>query len=84
MGTRVTTANSASEGALLNLVEGNQANKRVYMTPPLTKDVRLSGTASADLAAALGLTQSNISVIVADYGQSTQVSRTNSEGVVAR
>jgi X-Pro dipeptidyl-peptidase len=62
------TANGASESTLTNLTAAipNQGNKRVYMTAPLTKDVRLSGTANADLAAALGADQSNLSVIVAD------------------
>jgi X-Pro dipeptidyl-peptidase len=73
------TANGASENTLTNLTPAvaNQGNKRVYMTAPLTKDVRLSGTAQADLAAALGADQSNLSVIIADQSDTpfNQVTR---------
>ena len=74
------TANGANENTLMNLDPArvtNQGNKRVYMTAPLTKDVRLSGTANADLAAALGATQSNLSVIIADQSDTpfSQVTR---------
>jgi X-Pro dipeptidyl-peptidase len=74
-------ANGSNENTLMNLDPArvsNQGNKRVYMTAALTKDVRLSGTANADLAAALGATQSNLSVIVADQSDTpfTQVTRT--------
>jgi X-Pro dipeptidyl-peptidase len=79
------TANGANENTLMNLDPArvtNQGNKRVYMTAPLTKDVRLSGTANADLAAALGATQSNLSVVVADQSDTpfTQVTRSG-EGI---
>ena len=44
----------------------NRATARVHVAP-LTKDVRLSGTAERwTCAAALGATQSNLSVIIAD------------------
>jgi len=75
---------------LMNTPAGAQTYRRVFMSRPLTKNVRLSGTAIADLAARLGCpaanptcatTQSNLSVIVADYGAGQQVSRSD-EGVV--
>ncbi|WP_053227306.1 CocE/NonD family hydrolase [Solirubrobacter soli] len=79
------TANGASENTLTNLTSqvANQGNKRVYMTAPLTKDVRLSGTAQADLAAALGADQSNLSVIIADQSDTpfNQVTRSG-DGIV--
>jgi X-Pro dipeptidyl-peptidase len=77
-------ANGANENTLMNLTSAvpNQGNKRVYMTAPLTKDIRLSGTAGADLAASLGADQSNLSVIIADQSDTPfqQVSR-GDEGV---
>src|SRR3954454_18405258 len=49
--TQTFTANGASENTLTNLTSAitNQGNKRVYMSGVLKSDVRLSGTASADL-----------------------------------
>ena len=38
----------------MNNPTGSQANRRVFLSNPLKSDVRLSGTATADLAAALG------------------------------
>jgi X-Pro dipeptidyl-peptidase len=73
------TANGASENTLTNLTAAVpvQSNKRVYTSRTLTKDVRLSGTASVDLVASLGQNQSNLSVIIADSSATpfTQVSR---------
>ncbi|HEX6025745.1 MAG TPA: CocE/NonD family hydrolase, partial [Solirubrobacter sp.] len=44
-------ATFASENTLMNNPTGSQANRRVFMTKPLAKDVRLSGEALADLTA---------------------------------
>jgi X-Pro dipeptidyl-peptidase len=74
------TAAASSEATLMNAPSGSQANRRVFLSNPLKSDVRLSGTAAADLAAALGGPASNLSVTIADYGAGTQVSRT-SDGV---
>ena len=62
---------------------GAQTNRRVFLSRPLTTDLRLSGTAAADIAASLGATQANLSVVIAEYGVTTQVS-TSSEGIVPR
>ena len=59
---------------------GSQANKRVFLSNPLQSDLRLSGTARADLAAALGGPASNLSVMLVDYGPGTQMSK-SSDGV---
>ncbi|HET6551237.1 MAG TPA: CocE/NonD family hydrolase, partial [Solirubrobacter sp.] len=76
--TSETTRNDAN-----NLIDDPtvaKAKRRVFLSRLLTDDVRLSGTARADIAAALGADQSNLSVVVVDYGESTQVSR-SSEGI---
>ena len=54
----------------------------MFLSNPLKNDIRLSGTASADLGAALGgtATAANLSVTIVDLGAATQVSRT-SDGV---
>ena len=38
----------------MNNPTGSQANRRVFLSKPLTKDVRLSGTPTADLLAQFG------------------------------
>ncbi len=76
-----TASTGTSEGNLMGTPTGAQTNRRVFLSRPLTTDLRLSGTAAADIAASLGATQSNLSVVVAEYGVTTQVS-TNDEGIV--
>jgi X-Pro dipeptidyl-peptidase len=75
-----TSLSNTSENNAMSSPTGSQANRRVFLSRTLTKDVRLSGTAMADLAASFGATQSNIAVMIADYGAGTQVSR-SSEGI---
>jgi X-Pro dipeptidyl-peptidase len=75
-----TALNNSSEANLMGSPTGSQANRRVFLSPPLKTDLRLSGTALADIAASLGQTQANISVILAEYGVTQQVSRSD-EGV---
>jgi X-Pro dipeptidyl-peptidase len=76
-----TSQNNTSENTMMSTPTGGQTNRRVFLSRPLTKDLRLSGTAAADFAASLGLPQSNLSLLIADYGTGMQVSRSNSEGV---
>ena len=42
------------EANLMNNPTGSQANRRVFMSHPLTRDVRISGTPTADLVAQFG------------------------------
>jgi X-Pro dipeptidyl-peptidase len=74
------TATASNENTLMNNPSGSQATRRVFLSNPLKSDLRLSGTASADLAAALGGPASNLSVTIVDYGAGTQVSK-SSDGV---
>ena len=69
------TGANISENTLMGTPEGQQTNRRVFLSPTLTKDVRLSGTAVLNLRAALGTAQSNLSAVIADIGTSTQTSR---------
>ena len=65
----------------MNTPTGSQANRRVFLSRPLTKDVRLSGTATADLAASLGRRRSRTSAsIIADYGVRASTSRRRLRG----
>ncbi|MBE2316483.1 CocE/NonD family hydrolase [Solirubrobacter sp. CPCC 204708] len=76
------TGANISENTLMGTPEGQQTNRRVFITPPLKKDVRLSGTAVLKLRAALGLERSNLSAVVAEIGTTTQILRGgNQDGV---
>jgi X-Pro dipeptidyl-peptidase len=72
-------SNVPSEATYMNTPAGAQANRHVFLSRPLLRDVRLSGRAVLQLRAALDNTQSNLGVIVADYSTTpfTQVTRSN-------
>ena len=63
-----TARTNTNETTLINTPTGAQTNRRVFLSQPLKADLRLSGTAVADLAASIGANQTNFSVIVVDYG----------------
>ena len=75
-----TALTSTNETSLMNSPTGAQTNRRVFLSQPLTKDVRLSGTAMADLTASIGANQTNLSLVIADYGSGVQTSRSG-EGI---
>ena len=65
----------------MNTPTGAQANRRVFLSRTLTKDVRLSGTATADLVAVARRARRRTSASsIADYGAGTQVTR-GGEGI---
>jgi X-Pro dipeptidyl-peptidase len=70
-----------SETTMVNNPTGPQVNRRVFLSPVLTKPLRLSGTPVIDIHASLSTAQSNLGAILVDYGPSTQVSR-QSDGIV--
>ncbi|UOE43119.1 CocE/NonD family hydrolase [Agromyces larvae] len=73
-------AGSITEGNAINTPTGSQAQRLVFLSEPLTADLRVSGTARVELAASLGVTQANLSALLVDYGPSTPTPRTG-EGV---
>ncbi len=62
-----TGSNSVSENNYISNPNGAQTNRRVFLSQPLTEDVRLSGTARLDLKASLSTAQSDLGVLVVDY-----------------
>jgi X-Pro dipeptidyl-peptidase len=66
----------------VNTPTGAQAERHVFLSPPLASDVRLSGRAVLDLHAALDKTQSNLGVILVDYSATpfTEITR-NGDGI---
>ena len=47
----------------------------MFLSEPLTKPLRLSGTAKAQLQASFPGDQANLSAVLVDYGAGTQISR---------
>jgi X-Pro dipeptidyl-peptidase len=74
-----TTLAATVETGAMTAPTGSQANRRVFLSPPLAADLRLSGRAVVDLHAALSTTQSNLGAIVVDYGATPfdEVTRSN-------
>jgi X-Pro dipeptidyl-peptidase len=70
-----------SETTMINDPTGSQANRLVFLSEPLRRPLRLSGTPEVDIRASLSTTQSNLGAVLVDYGPSTQVSR-QSDGIV--
>jgi X-Pro dipeptidyl-peptidase len=69
-----------TETAAMATPAGAQANRRVFLTPPLKQPLRISGTPAIDLKASLSTTQSNLGAILVDYGAGSQVTR-DGEGI---
>jgi hypothetical protein len=73
---RWTDLSNQSEATALNIAAGTtQNNRRVFLSPPLTRDLRFSGTPRVILHASLDKPQSNLSAMLVDYGPSTQITR---------
>lgn len=70
-----------SDSSLMLNPEGSQANRLVFLSDPLTTDLRLSGTPRIELSAALSKNQSNLSAVLVDYGESARTSR-DGDGVL--
>jgi X-Pro dipeptidyl-peptidase len=70
-----------NENTMINDPTGSQTNRRVFLSAPLRKPLRISGTPVVDIQASLSTTQSNLGAVLVDYGPSTQVTR-SSDGIV--
>ena len=78
---RWTDLSNQSEATALNIAAGTtQNNRRVFLSPPLKSDLRVSGAPQLDLRASLDKPQSNLSAMLVDYGPSTQITR-SADGV---
>jgi X-Pro dipeptidyl-peptidase len=64
-----------NETTMMNTPTGSQANRRVFLSPPLKSDVRISGTPRVELEGALDRAQSNLGALIADYGPATHITR---------
>jgi X-Pro dipeptidyl-peptidase len=69
-----TDATFNNEGAILNTPLGQQASRRVFLSPRLKTDLRISGTPVIDIEASVDRTQTNLGAILVEYGPTTQIS----------
>jgi X-Pro dipeptidyl-peptidase len=60
---------------------GAQTARRVFLSAPLRRPLRISGTPRVDLKASLSQTQTNLGAILVDYGAGREVT-TNNEGLL--
>ena len=74
------TDGSQGETAMMNDPEGSQVRRRVFLSRPLTQDLRISGTPVVHLRASSSTTQTNLGVLLVDYGSGQQIAR-NGDGI---
>jgi X-Pro dipeptidyl-peptidase len=70
-----TDATFNNEGAIINTPLGQQTSRRVFLSPRLKTDLRISGTPVIDIEASVNGTQTNLGAALVEYGPTTQVSR---------
>jgi X-Pro dipeptidyl-peptidase len=81
--TTFTDSSSQRETAMLAAPTTVTANKRVFLSPVLTKDLRISGTPTVQLDAAANKTATHFGAIVVDYGPAfPRVSTVTADGVM--
>lgn len=68
-----------SEDTMIDNPTGLQTARRVFLSPRLKTDLRISGTPVIDIEASVNRTQTNLAALLVEYGPTTQISR-NSEG----
>jgi X-Pro dipeptidyl-peptidase len=69
------TDGSQSENAMMSDPEGSQLRRQVFLSRPLTHELRISGTPVVHLRASLSATQSNLGALLVDYGSGQQITR---------
>jgi len=71
-----TDQSRSREATAMSIASTSQANRRVFLSPPLKQDLRLSGVPEVDMYASLDKPQSNLGAIIVDYGDGKQITRT--------
>ena len=67
---------------MINNPTGSQASRRVFLSPPLTKPLRISGTPVVDIEASLSTAQSNLGALLVAYSPSPITRLNRNDGVV--
>ena len=70
-----------SQNTMVNITTPQGANRLLFLSPPLLTDLRFSGTPRAELVASADQTDTNLGVIVVDYGTDERVQHTNGDGL---
>jgi X-Pro dipeptidyl-peptidase len=70
-----------SQTAMQTNLETVTPNRRVFLTPPLLRDVRISGTPFVSLRASADQTDTNVGALLVDWGLDTRVQWSVSEGI---
>ena len=74
-------ANAPNETSLITAPEGQQGTRLTFLSEPLTKDLRISGTPIVNLSASLSQGQSNLAAMLVDYGTAARTPRGSGDGV---
>lgn len=74
-------ANTPSEASIITAPDGSQSSRLSFVSQPLATELRISGTATVELTAALSTTQSNLAALLVDYGSATVIPRSPGDGV---
>jgi X-Pro dipeptidyl-peptidase len=69
-----------SEAGIISTPLGQQTSRRVFLSPRLKTDLRISGTPVIDIEASVNGTQTNLGAALVEYGPTTQVTR-SSDGI---
>jgi X-Pro dipeptidyl-peptidase len=70
-----------SQTAMQTNLETVTANRRVFLTPPLKKDIRISGTPFVSLSASADQTDTNVGALLVDWGLDTRVQWNVGDGI---
>jgi X-Pro dipeptidyl-peptidase len=69
------------QNTMIANLETVTANRRVFLTPPLQADVRISGTPFVSLSAAADQTDTNLGALLVDWGTDTRVQWGTGDGI---
>ncbi|MGK5739298.1 CocE/NonD family hydrolase [Micromonospora sp. URMC 103] len=72
---------SQTEAAMISNPSQPNGNRLAFLSPPLTEDLRISGTPVVDLVASSSLAEAYFGAILVEYGPSTQNDRSG-DGVL--
>ena len=70
-----------SQTTMQTNLETVTANRRVFLTPPLKKDIRISGTPFVSLSASADQIDTNVGALLVDWGADTRVQWNVGDGI---
>ena len=71
-----------SQNTMMSNLETVTANRRVFLTPPLLQDVRISGTPFVSLSASADQIDTNLGALLLDWGTDTRVNYNTGDGIL--